>query len=170
MKEEHVEHTVRSIARLRAEHHESASRLQRFLALLTGGLARPRSLVIVLIGVILWIGLNLMLAAVGRNALDPPPFFWMSDAVSLLSLFMVVLIIGAQRHEEQLAQRREMLLLELAVRSEQKIAKVIALIEESRRDNPLLPDRNDPGAETLSQPSDPGSVLDAIKQAQQTPK
>jgi uncharacterized membrane protein len=83
---------------------------------------------------------------------------------------MVVLIIGAQRHEEQLAQRREMLLLELAVRSEQKIAKVIALIEESRRDNPLLPDRNDPGAETLSQPSDPGSVLDAIKQAQQTPK
>jgi uncharacterized membrane protein len=62
-----------------------------------------------------------------------------------------------------------MLLLELAVRSEQKIAKVIALIEESRRDNPLLPDRNDPGAETLSQPSDPGSVLDAIKQAQQTP-
>jgi len=56
MKEDHVEHTVRSIARLRAEHHESASRLQRFLALLTGGLARPCSLVIVLIGVILWIG------------------------------------------------------------------------------------------------------------------
>ena len=94
----------------------------------------------------------------------------MSDAVGLLSLFMVVLIIGAQRHEEQLAQRREMLLLELAVRSEQKIAKVIALIEESRRDNPLLPDRSDPGAETLAQPSDPGSVLDAIKQAQNTSK
>ena len=30
-----------------------------------------------------------------------------------------------------------MLLLELVVRSEQKIAKVIALIEESRRDNPF---------------------------------
>jgi len=121
------------------------------------------------IGVILWICFNLMLAAWGRNSLDPPPFFWMSDAVSLLSLFMVVLIIGAQRHEEQLAQRREMLLLELAVRSEQKIAKVIALMEESRRDNPLLPDRKDPGAESLAQPSDPVSVLDAIKQAQQSP-
>jgi uncharacterized membrane protein len=83
---------------------------------------------------------------------------------------MVVLIISAQRHEEQLAHRRELLLLELAVRSEQKIAKVIALIEELRSDHPLLPDRSDPGAETLAQPSDPGSVLDAIKQAQQTPK
>jgi CheY-like chemotaxis protein/DNA-directed RNA polymerase specialized sigma24 family protein len=68
----------------------------------------------------------------------------MSDTVSLLSLFMVVVIIGAQRHEEQLAQRRGMLLLELAVRSEQKIAKVIALIEESRRDTPSLPTETTP--------------------------
>jgi len=47
---------------------------------------------------------------------------------------------------------------------------VIALIEEMRSDHPLLPDRSDPGAENLARPSDPGSVLDAIKQAQQTPK
>jgi uncharacterized membrane protein len=69
------EHTVRSIARLRDEHHESASRLQRFLALLTGWLARPRSLVILTLGVILWICLNLMLAAWGRNSLNPPSIF-----------------------------------------------------------------------------------------------
>ena len=170
MKEDHVEHTVRSIARLRTEHHESATRLQRFQALLTGWLAQPRALVILMITVVIWVGLNLFLTLLGRTSFDPPPFLFLSDVIGLLSLFMVVLIISAQRHEEQLAQRRELLLLELAVRSEQKIAKVIALIEEMRSDHPLLPDRSDHGAETLAQPSDPGSVLDAIKQAQQSPK
>ncbi len=43
---------------------------------------------------------------------------------------------------------------------------MISLLEESRRDNPFMRDWHDPGAETLAQPSDPSSVLDAIKQAQ----
>ena len=40
-----------------------------------------------------------------------------------------------------LGQRRELLILELAILSEQKTAKVIQLLEEVRRDNPLIHDR-----------------------------
>jgi uncharacterized membrane protein len=47
--------------------------------------------------------------------------------------------------------------------SEQKIAKVIQLLEESRRDNPLVGNRLDSEAEPMAQPADPQSVLDAIK-------
>ena len=47
---------------------------------------------------------------------------------------MVVLILATQRREYQLAQLREQLTLELAILSEQKTAKVIQLLEESRRD------------------------------------
>ena len=43
-----------------------------------------------------------------------------------------------------------MLILELAILSEQKIAKVIQLLEELRRDNPNIHDRRDPEAETMS--------------------
>jgi uncharacterized membrane protein len=83
--------------------------------------------------------------------------------ISKLSLYIVVLILATQRREYQLAQLREQLTLELAILSEQKAAKVIQLLEESRRDNPLIRNRVDQEAEAMAQPADPQSVLDAIK-------
>ena len=66
--------------------------------------------------------------------------------------------------EDQLAQLHEQLNLELANLSEQKTAKVIQLLEESRRDNPLIPNRLDQEAEVMAQPANPQSVLEAIKE------
>ena len=66
--------------------------------------------------------------------------------------------------EDQLAQLHEQLNLELANLSEQKTAKVIQLLEESRRDNPLIRNRVDQVAEAMAQPADPQSVLDAIRE------
>jgi uncharacterized membrane protein len=54
--------------------------------------------------------------------------------------------------------------LELTILSEQKTAKVIQLLEEFRRDNPLIHDRVDQEADVMAQPADPQSVLDAIKE------
>ena len=50
--------------------------------------------------------------------------------MSLVSLYIVVLILATQQCEYQLAQLREQLTLELAILSEQKTAKVIQLLEE----------------------------------------
>jgi uncharacterized membrane protein len=72
-----------------------------------------------------------------------------------VSLYIVVLILATQRREYQLAQLREQLTLELAILSEQKTAKVIQLLEESRRDNPLIRNRVDQEAEAMAQPADP---------------
>lgn len=63
-----------------------------------------------------------------------------------------------------LAQLREQLNLELAILSERKTAKVIQLLEEFRRDSPLMRDRIDHQAESMARPSDPQTVLDAIKE------
>jgi uncharacterized membrane protein len=67
---------------------------------------------------------------------------------------MVVLILATQRREYQLAQLREQLTLKLAILGEQKTAKVIQLLEESRRDNPLIRNRVDQVAEAMAQPAD----------------
>ncbi|MFZ3324820.1 MAG: hypothetical protein WA231_02530 [Methylocella sp.] len=95
---------------------------------------------------------------------------WRSHAIPFLearsrwaSLYTVVLILATQRREYQLAQLREQLTLE-PILSEQETAKVIQLLEESRRDNPLIRDRVDQEAEAIAQPADPQSVLDAIKE------
>ena len=159
----HVEETIRSIARLQAEHHGNATLHQRAVDPVTALLGRPRfigGLTVIVVG---WISLNLLTAALGFRAVDPPPFPWLGGAISLISLYIVVSILGTQKHADRLAQHREMLTLELTILSEQKTAKVIQLLEEFRRDNPLIHDRVDQEAEVMAQPADPQSVLDAIK-------
>ena len=52
----------------------------------------------------------------------------------------------------------------MAILSEQKVTKIIQLLEESRRDNPLIHDRLDQQADDMAHPSDPQKVLDAIDQ------
>jgi uncharacterized membrane protein len=158
----HIDETISSIAKLRAEHQENATPMQRRVDRVAKFLGRPRFIASISLVVVGWVGLNLVSAALGFRAVDPPPFPWLSEAVSLVSLYMVVLILIAQEREDQLGRQREMLILELAILSEQKIAKVIQLLEESRRDDPNICDRRDPEAETMGQAADTRSVLDAI--------
>lgn len=160
----HVEETIRSITQLHAEHHEKATPLQRTVDRMTSLLGHPRVLGVLTLSVVGWIGFNLLTAALGYRPIDPPPFAWLSSAVSLVSLYIVVLILATQRREDQLAQHHSMLTLELAILSEQKTAKVIQLLEETRRDNPLLRNRIDQEADAMALPADPQSVLDAIKE------
>ena len=161
----HIEDTIRSIAQLHAEHRRASSSLQRTVARLVGFVGRPRFVGMLTTAVAFWIGFNLLITAAGGVPLDPPPFPWMDGVVSLGALYITVLILSTQRHEDQLAEYREQLTLELSILSEQKAAKIIELLEEMRRDNPLLANRHDPEAEAMAAPADPHSVLDAIKQS-----
>ena len=77
---------------------------------------------------------------------------------------MVVLVLVTQRHEDRLSQHREQLILDLVVLSEQKAAKVIQLLEEFRRDNPLIHNRVDQEANDMAQPANTLSVSDAIRE------
>ena len=129
---------------------------------LTDALSRPRT-ILVLTGIVgAWIALNLTLPLVGRTALDPPPFFWLEGTLSLASIYMLFLVLVSQRNESQLERRRELLSLELAVRGEEKTAKVIELLEELRRDIPQVPDRIDDEADSMAMPANTASVIAAI--------
>ena len=108
--------------------------------------------------------LNAIPFLLGYKVLDEPPFVWLQGAVGLGALYMTVLILTTQRRVDELAGYREQLTLELAILSEQKAAKIIQLLEEMRRDNPLIHNRVDQEAEALSTPADPQAVLDAIKE------
>jgi uncharacterized membrane protein len=160
----HIEETIRSLARLHAEHHQNATPLQRAVDRMTAVLGRPGFIGALTVIVVGWIGLNLLAMALGYRAIDPPPFSWLQGAVSLVSLYMVVLILVTQRREDQLSQHREQLTLELAMLGEQKTTKVIQLLEESRRDNPLIRNRVDQQAEAMARPADAQAVLEAIKE------
>jgi len=161
---DHIEETIRSIDRLHAEHRRDATPLQRAVERMTTLLGRPGFIFVVTALVVVWAGVNLLAAAFGHRPIDPPPFPGLAGVVSLASLYMVVLILATQRREDQLAQHREQLILELALLSEQKTAKVIELLEEFRRDSPLIHNRVDHQANSMAQPADPQQMLDAIKE------
>jgi uncharacterized membrane protein len=161
---DHIAETIRSIDRLHAEHRQDATPLQRALERMTGLLGRPGFIGVVTAIVVFWVSCNLLAAALGYRPVDPAPFSGLAGAVSLASLYMVVLILATQRREDQLAQHREQLILELALLGEQKTAKVIELLEEFRRDSPLIHNRVDRQADSMAQPADPQQVLDAIKE------
>ncbi len=159
----HIDDTVKAIARLHAEHYEQATPLQRTIDRLTAGAGRPEFVGVLTLVIFGWIGLNVILPALGSRTLDEPPFPWLQGAVSLTALYMTVLILTTQRREDQLASHREQLTLELGILSEQKAAKIIELLEEMRRDDPTLRNRVDREAVAMSTPADPQAVLDAIK-------
>jgi uncharacterized membrane protein len=159
----HIEHTVRAIARLRAEHVQRASPLQRSIERLTAKAGSPGFAAALTVVVASWIGLNCLLLAFGKTPIDEPPFYWMQGAVALSALYMTIFILTTQRREDELANRHEQLILELAMLSEQKSAKIISLLEQLRQDHPEIHNRVDKEADAMSSPADSRSILEALK-------
>jgi len=158
-----IDDTVKALSRLRREHEGQATRLQRAVDRFTARAGSPQCALILAALVITWIGVNCLLLALGRKPFDEPPFFWLQGAVTLGALYMTIFIATTQRRENELATHHEHLTLELAMISEQKTAKIISLLEELRQDHPHITNRIDGEADAMSTPSDPHSVLDAIK-------
>jgi hypothetical protein len=69
-----------------------------------------------------------------------------------------------------LADRRARLILELALLADKKSAKIIALLEEMRRDQPGIADRVDAESDAMAVPADPTSVLAAIDELDTRPR
>jgi uncharacterized membrane protein len=162
----HVEKSVRAVERLRTDHRRQATHLERSFERATALLGRPAFLGVVTLLVLLWIGGNLLLLRNGRPALDVPPFPWLEGALTLMAVYMAALILTTQRRADRLASHREQMTLQLAILSEQKAAKLIALVEELRRDSPEITDRIDSEAQAMATHANPEAVSQAIKEIQ----
>jgi uncharacterized membrane protein len=165
----HVGQSVQAIARLRAAHEERATPMERVVDRLTAVVAQPSFIGVVILAVGLWIGGNLALRRVSGWSLDGAAFPWLQGAGELAALLITTLVLISQRRKDELSALREQLTLELAIMTEQKGAKLIALMEELRRDHPQLVDRVDAEADQMSRPADPEVVLDALKDTDMEP-
>jgi uncharacterized membrane protein len=160
---DHVDKAVRSVTQLHSDHHGRTTSPQRAVNRVAALMGRPWFIALVGFIVVAWVAANLIAAKLGVEAIDPPPFAWLEVAATLFSLLLVVLLLVAQKHEDELNGHRDTLTLELAILSDHKIAKVIQLLEELRRDSPHVQDRDDPQAQQMAEPADTGSVLAAMR-------
>ncbi len=141
----------------------AATPAERFVARLISTIGRPVFVAYVLAFIALWAALNLGALALHITQFDPPPFYWLQGIVSLTALCVTILVLSTQRRTERLAEERAQLTLQVAMVGDQKIAKVIALLEELRSDHPEIVDRHDPQAQAMAEPTDPQTVLDALR-------
>jgi uncharacterized membrane protein len=154
-------------SQLHAEHEQETSALQHGVDKLTAVVGQPGFVAVLAVLVVAWVLSNLAAAGLGFRPADTPPFPWLQGAASTGALLVAALILTTQRREDQLANHREQLILELSVVNDQKVSKIIELLEEYRRDNPAVSDRVDDAATAMSTPSDTGAVLGAIKGIQE---
>jgi uncharacterized membrane protein len=159
---------VDAVASLRARAEKGVSRHQRRIERVTALLGRPPSVYAILAFVAMWIGANLVTASLGARPWDPPPFFWLQGLVGLGALLMTIAILTTQNRQNRDAGERGQLDLQINQVAEQKVAKLIALVEELRRDLPTVRDRVDEMAEVMKEPVDPHAVLSALEETHGT--
>lgn len=164
----HVAESVRSVAELHIEHHATATALDRLLDRATQLLGHPVTLIVIVSATLIWLFGKTIQPHFGLSLADPP--VWLDRAIGLTSIYLVLLILATQRRADRLARRRDQLTLELALVNEQKTAKVVALLEELRRDHPQIADRRDGEAEAMAESADPESVLVAIERHHRRPR
>lgn len=71
----------------------------------------------------------------------------------------------AQNRQAKLSERRALLDLHVNLLVERKVAKLISLIEELRRDLPQVQDRRDDQAEAMTHPLDPHQTVVNLEQS-----
>ena len=161
---DHEEQSVAAIADFHHEHYRSASPLA---ARPGPGDRRARAaplVVAAILGVAAWIGIA---EATGHGGVTQPAFVWLELAATVSSVLVSMLILATQRREDLLGDRRAKLILELAILADRKNAKIIALLEELRRDHPGVVDRIDVESDDMARPTDPSAVLAAIDERAQ---
>jgi uncharacterized membrane protein len=99
------------------------------------------------------------------SPLDPPPFAWLQGCLTLVGVVTATVVVIAQNRFASLDSQRSHLDLQVNLLTEQKVTKVIHLLEELRRDLPMVEDRHDSDAVALQQHTNTEQVLSAIRSA-----
>jgi uncharacterized membrane protein len=149
-----------------ADLHREAERLvmghQRFIEWVTAQLGQPRSVYALLVLIAAWVGVNTFSP---RLRWDPPPFFWLQGLIGLLALTTTIVVLITQIRWLRRTDTHSKLDLHINLAAEEKVAKLVALLEELRRDLPSVRNRHDPVAAAMSQGTDAGEVLDELERS-----
>jgi uncharacterized membrane protein len=152
------------------ERQLEASRLQRAIERISAFFGSPSYFIFSVAFIILWIGFNTWAVHAGWHHLDEPPFPLLQGMVSSNALVLTVAVLIRQNRMAQIAEHRSHLDLQINLLTEQKVTKVLELVDSALRE---LKDLRGAPAETpgehleeMTKPADPHAILDAIKQKQ----
>lgn len=160
---DHISQNIESVVALQERDLATTSASQRRLERVSRFVGRPFYLVTLVIFVVLWIIVNSRAVYLGFRPIDPPPFSWLQGLLTFVALLTTTIVLIAQNRQAKLEQQRAHLDLQVNMLTEQKVTKVIHLLEELRRDLPMVKDRYDPQIAVLQEAADTAQVVSALK-------
>ncbi len=160
----HIEQNIESVVAMQRRQWESTTPVQRRIQAISRFIGRPLYLVsLISIGAI-WVAVNSVAGYFGMVPFDPPPFNLLDSIMSVLALGTTTIVLIDQSRQSRLEQQHTHLALQVNLLTEQKVTKLIHLIEELRQDLPMVRDRDDPHAAALKTHADTAQVITAIEQ------
>jgi uncharacterized membrane protein len=161
-----VNENIGTIAEFYARNEEHTSTTQKVVEKIARFLGSPGYVIANLVLVLLWIGANVCTEELGWETFDEPPFFWLQGLVSLNAFVISTIVLIRQNRMSRLADHHAHLDLQVNLLTEEKTSKIIALLEELRRDMPGVRQKTDREADELAKHADAKSVLSAIEREQ----
>ena len=157
-----ISQNINAVLGFYAREDEKISYWQRALERLSRAIGQPVFLGFILCFVLLWTLGDLSMSLVGQTGFDPPPFFWLQGIIGLAALLTATIVLIRQNRLAKVEEQRAHLDLKVNLLTEQKVARLIDLIEELRRDLPNVTHRHDPEAAALQHSMNPDAVLAAL--------
>jgi uncharacterized membrane protein len=156
---QHVKDAVAQISAMQASHHGEATFMERVTDRIIAVIGTSAFLFYVAAFTVAWVAVGLSFP----RWIDTPPFPYLELTLSLAAILIAVLILASQRRDDLLADRREQMTLQVSLLTEQKVGKLIELVEELRRDLPNVHNRIDLEAIEMTGRPDHAAVLDEIQ-------
>jgi len=158
-----IAQNISEVLALESQELARTTRAQRGFEAVSRWLARPAYPIALLVFVVGWISLNLTARSVGLPHLDAPPFPWLNAILTLTALLTTTIVLISQGRQSAIAEQRAHLDLQINLLTEQKVTKLIHLMEELRADLPGVRTRHDPHVSRLKKPADPTRLVSALK-------
>jgi uncharacterized membrane protein len=146
--------TVARIEQAYLEQRSTGERLSDLIARFCG------SMTFVWFHVILFGGWILWNVAPGTKHFDPFPFQFLTLTVSLEAIFLTTFILISQNRQSEIADRRNMLDLQINLLAEQENSKMLAMLEAIMER--LGMEVDDPELRVLEEATSPEAVLEHI--------
>ncbi|MEH2247803.1 DUF1003 domain-containing protein [Nostoc sp.] len=161
---ESISQNIETIIALHRRSEKNVPQHQRIVETVTVFFGRPVFLYSILLAIILWVTPNVLPRRLGVPKFEEFPFPWLQFSLTTGSLLVTTGVLIKQERQEKLAEQRAQLSLQLNLLSEQKIAKLISLLEELRQDLPNVKNRSDPEAEIMKSPTDAHAIVDLLEE------
>jgi uncharacterized membrane protein len=117
--------------------------------------------------IVLWIAVNSYGVHAHWHHVDAPPFSWLQGLVSSNALLLTVAVLIRQNRMAHVAEHRAHLDLQINLLTEQKVTKILQIIDELRPDLQVQGAGTDAEVTEMSKPADAHTLMHAIKEKQE---